>query len=65
MGQRKTPMKSYPLGLDNPIAVRGVVGSTRWALYWKEDWIKIGTFANEHLAYGARRAILRGLGYDA
>jgi len=55
----------YPLGIDNPIVVRGVVGSSRWALYWKEDWIKIGTFSNEHLAYGARRAILRGLGYDA
>jgi len=55
---------SYPLGIDNPIAVKQVIGSTRWALYWREDWIKIGTFSNEFTAMGARRAILNGMGYN-
>jgi hypothetical protein len=57
-------MKPYPLGIDNPIAVKAVWGSTKWALYWKEDWIKIGTFPNEFVAMGARRAILTGMGYN-
>jgi hypothetical protein len=55
---------SYPLGIDNPIAVKQVMGSTSWALYWREDWIKIGTFPNEFVAMGARRAILNGMGYN-
>lgn len=57
-------MKPYPLGIDNPIAVRGVWGSTKWELYWKEDWVKIGTFPNEYAAMDARRAILIGMGYN-
>ena len=44
---------SYPLGIDNPIVVKQVMGSTNWALYWREDWIKIGTFSNQFTAMGA------------
>ena len=58
-------MKSYPLGLDNPIAVRGVVGSSRWALYWKDDWQKLISVSDQFTAYDVRRAILRSMGYDA
>jgi hypothetical protein len=54
----------YPLGIDNLIVVKQVMGSTKWALYWKEDWIKIGTFPNEFVAMGARLAILNGMGYN-
>jgi len=57
-------LMTYPLGIDNPIAVKQVWGSTRWALYWKEDWIKIGTFDSQFMAMGARRAILTGMGYN-
>jgi len=56
--------RKYPLGIDNPIAVKQLRGSTNWALYWKEDWIKIGTFSCETQATGARRAILNGMGYN-
>jgi hypothetical protein len=51
-------MKSYPLGLDNPILVRQVYGSTRWALYWKDDFIKIASFSSQFTAYECRRLIL-------
>ena len=57
-------LMAYPLGLDNPMAVKQVWGSTRWALYWKEDWILIDTFSCQDMAMGARRAILNGMGYE-
>ena len=58
-------MKPYPLGIDNPILVKGVIGSHKWALYWRKDHIKIATFSNQFTAYDMRRSILRALGYDA
>lgn len=58
-------MKSYPLGIDNPIAIRQVYGSTRWALYWKDDWQKLISVPNQFIAYDVRRAILKSLGYAA
>tara|TARA_B100001094_G_scaffold327296_1_gene385193 strand:+ start:53645 stop:53809 length:165 start_codon:yes stop_codon:yes gene_type:complete len=54
-------MKPYPLGIDNPIIVKGVFGSHKWALYWKNDMIKIGTFSNQHDAMEARQAIIKSL----
>ena len=51
-------MKSYPLGIDNPIMVKAVYGSTRWALYWKDSFIKIGSFPNQFVAYECRRAMI-------
>tara|TARA_R100000734_G_C3256822_1_gene56671 strand:+ start:332 stop:496 length:165 start_codon:yes stop_codon:yes gene_type:complete len=54
-------MKPYPLGIDNPILVKGVWGSHKWALYWKEDMQKIATFPNEFVAYEARRTIIESL----
>ena len=58
-------MKPYPLGIDNPIAIRQVYGSTRWALYWKEDWQKLITVPNQFTAYDVRRSILKSMGYNA
>jgi hypothetical protein len=49
---------SYPLGIDNPIMVKGVMGTHKWALYWKDDMTKIATFPNQFLAYECRRVIL-------
>ena len=54
-------MKNYPLGVDNPIIVKGVWGSHKWALYWKDDFTKIATFPNQFQAYEARRSILQSL----
>tara|TARA_R100001510_G_C7507970_1_gene108820 strand:- start:20 stop:184 length:165 start_codon:yes stop_codon:yes gene_type:complete len=54
-------MKPYPLGVDNPILVKGVIGTHKWALYWKEDMQKIATFSNQFLAYEARRWIIETL----
>jgi len=54
-------MKPYPLGIDNPIIVKGVIGSHKWALYWREDMQKIATFSNQFNAMEARRAIIRSL----
>ena len=54
-------MKPYPLGIDNPIIVKGVIGSHKWALYWREDMQKIATFSNQFSAMEARRAIIRSL----
>lgn len=49
---------SYPLGIDNPILVRGVIGTSKWALYWRDDMTKIVTVPNQFIAYECRRAIL-------
>jgi len=54
-------MKPYPLGIDNPIKVKQVWGSTKWAIYWKEDMQKIATFSNQFIAYEARRSIVESL----
>ena len=54
-------MKPYPLGIDNPIKVKAVWGSHKWALYWKYDHTKIATFPNEFTAYEARRTIIESL----
>jgi hypothetical protein len=58
-------MTPYPLGLDNPYIVRAVVGSTRWAIYRKENFQKVATFPNQFVAYECRRALLRFDGYNA
>ena len=52
---------SYPLGIDNPIIVKGVWGSHKWAIYWKDNFTKIATFNSQHEAYQARQTILRSL----
>ena len=49
---------AYPLGIDNPIRVKGIIGTTKWALYWRDDHQKIATFSNQFAAYEARRAII-------
>ena len=54
-------MKPYPLGIDNPIKVKQVWDSTKWAIYWKEDMQKIATFSNQFIAYEARRSITESL----
>ncbi len=58
-------MKPYPLGLDNPYVIRGIIGTTRWGLYRRESYQKIAEFATEFQAYDARRAILKSEGYSA
>jgi len=58
-------MKPYPLGLDNPYVIRGILGTTRWGLYRKNPFQKIAEFASEFQAYDARRAILKFEGYNA
>lgn len=58
-------MKPYPLGLDNPYVIRGIIGSTRWGLYRREPFQKVAEFATEFQAYDARRAILQSEGYSA
>ncbi len=54
-------MKPYPLGIDNPILIKGVFGSQKWALYWKDDMIKIATFNSQFQAYQARQSIIESL----
>ena len=49
---------SYPLGVDNPILVKGVIGSHKWSIYWKDDMTKIATFHSQFQAYQARQSIL-------
>ena len=58
-------MKPYPLGLDNPYIIRGIIGSSRWGLYDRETYQKIAEFASQTQAYDARRAILKAQGYNA
>ena len=52
---------TYPLGIDNPIIVKGVWGSHKWALYWRDDFTKIATFSNQHTAMLARQSIIESL----
>ena len=49
---------SYPLGINNPIIVKGVIGTHKFAIYWRDDLTKIATFNSEHQAYQARRQLL-------
>ena len=49
---------AYPLGIDNPILIKGVIGSHKWALYWREDMTKIATFNSQFQVYEARRFLL-------
>lgn len=58
-------MKPYPLGIDNPYVIYGIIGSTRWALYRRDPFQKIAEFACETDAYNARREILKFEGYSA
>lgn len=58
-------MKPYPLGLDNPYVIRGIIGSTRWGLYHRETYQKVAEFATQWQAYDARRSILKSQGYSA
>ena len=51
-------MKSYPLGIDNPILVKGVFGSHRWALYWKETMEKIAEFNDQNSAIEYRSYLI-------
>ena len=52
---------SYPLGIDNPIKVKGLIGSHKFALYWADDMQKIATFNSQFQAYEARRFIIKFL----
>jgi len=52
---------TYPLGIDNPIIVKAVMGSHKWAIYWRDDFTKIATFNSQFQAYEARRYILECL----
>ena len=54
-------MKPYPLGIDNPIKVKGVFGSHKWAIYWADDMTKIATFNSQFQAYQARQYIIESL----
>jgi hypothetical protein len=58
-------MKPYPLGLDNPYKIIGIIGTSRWGLYRKNPFQKVAEFASEFQAYDARRAILKFEGYNA
>ena len=49
---------AYPLGIDNPILIKGVIGSHKWALYWRDNMTKIATFNSQLQAYEARRFLL-------
>ena len=51
-------MKSYPLGVDNPILIKGVFGSYRWALYWKETMEKIAEFNDQNSAIEYRSYLI-------
>ena len=52
---------TYPLGIDNPIKVKAVMGSHKWAIYWADDMTKIATFNSQFQAYEARRSILESI----
>ena len=58
-------MKPYPLGYDNPYVVYQMMGTTRWAIYRREDFQKVATFPNQFVAYECRRALLKFEGYNA
>ena len=54
-------MKSYPLGIDNPIKVKGVFGSHKFAIYWADDMTKIATFNSQFEVYQARQSIIESM----
>ena len=54
-------MKPYPLGIDNPIKVKGVFGSHKWAIYWADDMTKIATFNSQFEAYQAHQSIIESM----
>jgi len=56
--------KPYPLGLENPYLIMGVIGTSRWGLFRRDPFQKIAEFSNQFQAYESRRAILKFEGYD-
>jgi hypothetical protein len=60
-----TTKKPYPLGIDNPMIVRGRIGTSKWEIIDRETRHCLGVYPNEFTAYDARRAMLRYAGYDA
>jgi len=52
-------MSTYPLGIDNPIKIKGVVGSHKWALYWRETMEMIAEFNDQYSAMQYRYYILQ------
>ena len=54
-------MKPYPLGINNPIIVKGVMGTHKWALHWRDDLTKIATFNSQHQAMSVRQSIIEAL----
>lgn len=60
-----TIKKPYPLGMDNPMIVRGRIGTSKWEIIDRETRQCLGVYPNETCAYDCRRAMLRNAGYDA
>lgn len=60
-----TTKKPYPLGIDNPMIIRGRIGSTKWEIVDRATGQCLGVYPNEFIAYDCRRAMLRNAGYDA
>ncbi len=57
-------MKPYPLGIDNPYVILGIIGTSRWGLFRREPFQKVAEFSSQTGAYDARRALLRFEGYN-
>lgn len=60
-----TIKKPYPLGIDNPMIVRGRIGTTKWEIIDRATGTCLGVYPTQLIAYDCRRAMLRNAGYDA
>lgn len=60
-----TTKKPYPLGIDNPMIVRGRIGTSKWEIIDRATGHCLGVYPNQFIAYDCRRTMLRHAGYDA
>lgn len=60
-----TTKNPYPLGLDNPMIVRGRIGTTKWEIIDRTTGQCLGVYPTQLIAYDCRRTMLRNAGYDA
>jgi hypothetical protein len=59
-----TTKKPYPLGIDNPMIIRGRIGTSKWEIIDRATGTCLGVYPTQLTAYDCRRSMLRNAGYN-
>jgi len=47
--------------MNNPIVCKGIIGTHKWGLYWRETHTLIGEYPNQNNALEARMKLLEAI----